>query len=108
MQFQPNETATRNSKPSHAGRTLVLIALGLCLGVAGDRLLSPPRRIADVAQTSKAAPSAAFTRIGNRLVVPAASPLRSNLVLADAVSKQISPRLVRSPLVCGGLRSPRK
>ena len=99
MQFQPNETETRNSKPSHAGRSLVLIALGLCLGVTGDRLLSPPRRISDVSQSSKPAPSAAFSRIGNRIVVPAASPLRSRLVLANAVSKEVSHRLVLPAVV---------
>jgi cobalt-zinc-cadmium efflux system membrane fusion protein len=94
MQFQPNETETRNSKPSHAGRSLLLIALGLCLGVTGDRLLSPPPSISDVSQSSKPAPSAAFSRIGSRIVVPSASPLRSRLVLANAVSKEVSHRLV--------------
>ena len=99
MQSQPNETETRNSKPSHAGRSLLLIALGLGLGVTGDRLLSPSQGISDVSQSSKHAPSAAFSRIGNRLVVPAASPLRSNLVLANAVSKEISHRLVLPAVV---------
>src|SRR5580693_5271357 len=94
MQFRPNETETRNSKPSHAGRSLLLIALGLCLGVTGDRLLSPPPSISDVSQSSKPAPSAAFSRIGSRIVVPSASPLRSRLVLANAVSKEVSHRLV--------------
>ena len=99
MQFQPNETKIRDSKPRHAGRNLLLIALGLGLGVTGDRLLSPPRRISDVSPSSMQAPSVAFSRIGNRLVVPAASPLRSLLVLASAVSKQVSHRLVLPAVV---------
>jgi cobalt-zinc-cadmium efflux system membrane fusion protein len=99
MQFQPNETETRNSKPGRAGISLLLIAIGLCLGVTGDRLLSPPRRDSDIPQSGKPAPSAAFSRIGNRLVVPSASPLRSHLVVADAVSKEISHRLVLPAVV---------
>jgi membrane fusion protein, heavy metal efflux system len=99
MQFQPNETEIRNSKPSRAGRSLLLIALGLCFGVAGDHLLSPPRPTSDVSQFSKAAPSAASSRIGNRIVVPPTSPLRSLLVLANAVSKEVSHRLVLPAVV---------
>jgi membrane fusion protein, heavy metal efflux system len=99
MQFQQNESETGNRKPSHAGRSLLLIALGLCLGITGDRLLSPPRLISDVSQSGKYAPSAAFSRIGNRIVVPPDSPLRSRLVLANAVSKEISHRLVLPAVV---------
>ena len=99
MQFQPNETETRDSKPRHVGRSLLLIALGLGLGVTGDRFLSPPRRVSDVSPSSIEAPSVAFSRIGNRLVVPAASPLRSLLVLANAVSREVSHRLVLPAVV---------
>ncbi len=45
------------------------------------------------------APSAAFSRIGDRLVVPPASPLRSLLVLANAVSREVSHRLVLPAVV---------
>jgi cobalt-zinc-cadmium efflux system membrane fusion protein len=98
MQSQ-NEIETRDSKPRHATRSLLLIVLGLCLGVTGDHLLSPTQRISDVSQSGKPAPSAAFSRVGNRIVVPPASPLRSYLVLANAVSKEISHRLVLPAVV---------
>jgi membrane fusion protein, heavy metal efflux system len=98
MQSPQNETETRDGKPSHASRSLLLIVLGLGLGITGDRLL-PPRRISDVPQSSKDAPSVAFSRVGNRFVVPPASPLRSRLVLANAVSKEISHRLVLPAVV---------
>jgi cobalt-zinc-cadmium efflux system membrane fusion protein len=98
MQFQQDETETR-SKPSHGSRSLLLIALGLFLGVAGDRLFSPPRRLSEVSQSSKEAPSAAFSRIGNRIVVPSASPLRSHLLLANVVSKEVTHRLVLPAIV---------
>ena len=99
MQFQPNETETLSGKPRHAGRGLLLIALGLCLGIAGDPVLSPSRGMSDVAQSSKAAPSAAFFRVGDRIVVPPASPLRSRLVVANAVSKDVTHRLVLPAVV---------
>jgi cobalt-zinc-cadmium efflux system membrane fusion protein len=99
MQFQPNETEIRDSKPGHAGRSLLLIALGLGLGIAGDRFLSPPWRISDASPSSMQAPSVAFSRVGNRLVVPPGSPLRSLLVLANAVSKEVSHRLVLPAVV---------
>ncbi|MGA7809284.1 efflux RND transporter periplasmic adaptor subunit [Bradyrhizobium sp.] len=99
MQSEPNESATGNSKPDGIGGGLILIVLGLCLGVAGDHLLSPSRGVSDVSQASEPAPSPAFSRTGNRLVVPPASPLRSNLVMANAVSRQVSHRLVLPAVV---------
>jgi membrane fusion protein, heavy metal efflux system len=99
MQFQHTETETSDSKPGHAGRGLLLVVLGLCLGIIGDRFFSPPRPIADVSQSGKRAPAAAFSRIGDRLVVPPGSPLRSHLVVASAVSKEVSHRLVLPAIV---------
>jgi cobalt-zinc-cadmium efflux system membrane fusion protein len=99
MQFQQDETETRGSKPSHASGSLLLIMLGLFLGVTGDRLFSPSRRIADVSQSSNEAPSTAFSRVGNRIVVPSASPLRSHLLLANVVSKEVTHRLVLPAVV---------
>jgi membrane fusion protein, heavy metal efflux system len=97
MQFQPNENEIRKSKPIRVGGSLLL--LGLCLGAAADRLFSPPQRISDASQFSNPTPSVAFSRVGNRLVVPSASPLRSRLVVAGAVSKDVSHRLVLPAVV---------
>jgi len=99
MQPQQTEKETRDSKPGHAGRSLLLIVLGLCLGVAGDRLLRPSPGVSDVSQSSEHGPLPAFSRIGNRIVVPTGSPLRSRLVLANAVSKEVSHRLVLPAVV---------
>ena len=80
----------------------LLVLTALALGVAGDRFILTPTRIADAALAPQAAQAAAespFSRVGARIVVPPNSLLRSQLVVAEAASKETSRKLVLPAVV---------
>jgi membrane fusion protein, heavy metal efflux system len=94
--------------PRRAGRALALVLAGVCLGVflgvAADRLLVASSRALYAARpqeaqetvntTVRAAAQPAFSRVGNRLVVPDASPLRTLLTVAAPAVKDVARTLV--------------
>jgi cobalt-zinc-cadmium efflux system membrane fusion protein len=83
-------------------RTLLLLLTGLALGVAADRLLVALKGSQDIPQSSAQAlprAQAPFSRIGNRIIVPPESLLRSQLVVADVASKEVSRSLVLPAMV---------
>lgn len=75
-------------------RGLVLLAAGVALGIAADRLVIAPRNVAEKEQAA----AAAVTRDGNRIVVPPGSPLRSRVVVADVAENEV-PRTLLLPAV---------
>jgi cobalt-zinc-cadmium efflux system membrane fusion protein len=85
------------------GRTLALLLTGLALGIAADRLLLVPDGSlkGSLQSSAQAVPhaQAPFSRIGNRIVVPPESLLRSQLVVADVASKEVSRSLVLPAMV---------
>jgi cobalt-zinc-cadmium efflux system membrane fusion protein len=88
--------------PPRTGRSLLLLLIGLILGIAADRLLVAPKGSQDVLQSgAQAVPraQAPFSRIGNRIIVPSDSLLRSQLVVADVASKDVSRSLVLPAIV---------
>ena len=58
MQLQQNDPAAGNARSGLAGRGLLLVVLGLCLGIIGDRFLAAPRGISDTAQSTEQPASA--------------------------------------------------
>src|SRR5215470_9242111 len=87
--------------PARRARSLLFLLIGLALGIAADRLLVAPAsqdslHISAQAVTRVQAP---FSRIGNRITVPPDSLLRSQLVVADVISKEVARTLVLPAMV---------
>src|SRR6185295_17019259 len=83
-------------------RSLLLLLTGLVLGIVADRFLIAPKEGQDIRQSSaQAVPraQAPFSRIGNRIIVPPESLLRSQLVVADVASKEMARSLVLPAMV---------
>jgi cobalt-zinc-cadmium efflux system membrane fusion protein len=88
-----------NSAPSRVPRLLLLLA-GILLGVVGDRLIG--QRASDVVQlpgTARAQTEPALARVGDRIVVPPSSPLRTRLVVEEPTMKEVSRTLVLPAVV---------
>jgi cobalt-zinc-cadmium efflux system membrane fusion protein len=83
-----------------AGRGLTLLIIGLCLGIAADRLISASR-VLDVArpEQARAAPQPAFSRVGSRVIVPETSPLRTLLAVAAPAVKDVARTLTLPAVV---------
>jgi membrane fusion protein, heavy metal efflux system len=80
----------------------LLLLAGLALGIAADRILLAPKGNQDLLQTTaQAVPraQAPFSRVGNRIIVPPESLLRSQLVVADVTAKDVSRSLVLPAMV---------
>jgi cobalt-zinc-cadmium efflux system membrane fusion protein len=89
-------------KPRQLGRELLFILVGLILGVAGDRFLLAPTRFPDIAsrpQETRAATPSAFSRVGDRIVVPDTSPLRTRLAVEAPTMKEVARTLVLPAVV---------
>jgi membrane fusion protein, heavy metal efflux system len=89
-------------KPRPPRRALLFILAGLILGVAVDRLILVPTQIVDLAsrpQEAKAAVQATFSRVGDRIIVPEGSPLRTRLGVAAPVVKEVARTLVLPAVV---------
>jgi cobalt-zinc-cadmium efflux system membrane fusion protein len=80
------------------GQSWLLVLIGLIAGVTGERLIVPSRSNTEVDRTEPAA-QAPFSRIGNRIVVPPGSLLRSKLVVEDAATKEVARELVLPAVV---------
>jgi membrane fusion protein, heavy metal efflux system len=75
------------------GRGLLLISIGLVLGIAADRSwIASKTESAPRPEASQSAP--AFSRIGNRIVVPDGSPLRTRLAVAAVEMTEVAHKLV--------------
>jgi len=101
-----NEVVPANISPDapspRTARSLLLLLTGLALGFAADRFLVAPKGSQDILQSSaQAVPraQAPFSRIGNRIIVPPDSLLRSQLVVADVPARELSRSLVLPAMV---------
>jgi membrane fusion protein, heavy metal efflux system len=84
-------------KPRQRGMWVLYVLVGILIGVAGDRLLVAPSRNADIAsraRETKAVVQSPFSRVGDRIIVPEASPLRTLLTVAAPVMKEVARTLV--------------
>ena len=85
--------ALPRDKPRQRSRWLLFSLIGILIGIAGDRLLVAPTRTADIASRSQETKAAtpAFSRVGDRIIVPETSPLRTLLtVAADRKSTRLN------------------
>ena len=80
------------------GRGWPLLFIGLAVGIAGDRFIVPSKTNAEVDRTEPAA-QPPFSRVGNRIVVPPGSLLRSQLVVEGAATKEVARELVLPAVV---------
>jgi membrane fusion protein, heavy metal efflux system len=96
----PEEIAPQ-APPIRTGRGLLLILIGLGVGIAADRLVFAPTRAPDVGLRAADRPASEpiLTRVGNRIVVPPSSPLRTRLVLEEPLMKEVSHTLVLPAVV---------
>jgi cobalt-zinc-cadmium efflux system membrane fusion protein len=100
-QYMPEETSIQRP-PNRTGGGLLLVLIGLALGIAGDRLVFIPKSGATVDAAPEAgqrAPAAPFSRVGDRIVVPPESLLRSQLAVSEVVVKDVSRKLVLPAVV---------
>jgi membrane fusion protein, heavy metal efflux system len=84
-------------KPRQRGLWLLYTLIGILIGAAGDRLLLAPARNTDIAsraQETKAVVQSPFSRVGDRIIVPEASPLRTLLTVAAPAMKEVARTLV--------------
>jgi membrane fusion protein, heavy metal efflux system len=79
------------------GRAWLLILIGVVAGVAGERLVVPSK--SEVERSSPAAPPPPFTRVGDRIVVPETSLLRTQLAVEQATAKDMARELVLPAMV---------
>ena len=87
----PPRTAMRR----HIGSGLVLISIGMALGIAVERSIITIK--ADPETVSR--PGPLFSRVGDRIVVPDGSPLRTRLSVAAVEMTQVSHKLVLPAVV---------
>jgi cobalt-zinc-cadmium efflux system membrane fusion protein len=83
-------------KPRQRSRWPLFILIGILIGVAVDRLVLAPAQNADIASRSQEtrAVAPAFSRIGDRIIVPETSPLRTLLAVAPPTVKDVPRTLV--------------
>jgi membrane fusion protein, heavy metal efflux system len=84
-------------KPRHRALWLLFTLIGILVGAAGDRLVLAPTRASDIAspsQETRAAAPSTFSRAGDRIIVPEASPLRTLLTVAAPTMKEVARTLV--------------
>jgi membrane fusion protein, heavy metal efflux system len=84
-------------KPRQRALWLFYTLMGILIGAAGDRFfLAPPRNtdIASRSQEARAVVPSAFSRVGDRIIVPEASPLRTLLTVAAPTMKEVARILV--------------
>ena len=80
-------------------RTLALVVAGACLGVVADRLLASSSLWAARPAEARAVPQPPFSHVGNRIIVPDGSPLRTLLAVAAPDTTDVSHTLVLPAVV---------
>jgi membrane fusion protein, heavy metal efflux system len=96
------QEAPQQRPPRRSGRGWLLILIGLAAGVAGDRLFLTSKVGSDSGpqpQGGRPVVQAGFSRVGDRIIVPAASSLRSRLSLEAPTMKEVAHTLVLPAMV---------
>jgi membrane fusion protein, heavy metal efflux system len=93
-----------NDGPSRIPRLVLVLAailVGIAGGVAGDQLIGARQRASDaqVPGSARAQTAPALSRVGDRIVVPPSSPLRTRLVVEEPAMKEVSRTLVLPAVV---------
>jgi membrane fusion protein, heavy metal efflux system len=94
---------TPRALPVKGVRSLLLVLIiGGGLGIAADRLLLAPKRSPELTRSAAASiaeQQSPFTRVGDRIVVPPNSLLRSQLGVAEVTSQEVSRKLTLPAMV---------
>jgi cobalt-zinc-cadmium efflux system membrane fusion protein len=95
------QEAPHQRSPGRTGRGWLLLLVGLALGIAGDRLFLVQNNGSDGGPRNDAGRGvpAGFSRVGDRIIVPATSSLRTRLALEEPTMKEVSHTLVLPGLV---------
>jgi cobalt-zinc-cadmium efflux system membrane fusion protein len=101
MNEQVPQEASPPRSPGRTGRGWLLLLVGLVLGVAGDRLFLVPKNGSEGGPRNDAGRGvpAGFSRVGDRIVVPATSSLRTRLALEEPTMKEVAHTLVLPAVV---------
>jgi membrane fusion protein, heavy metal efflux system len=102
MNEQVPQEAPHQRSPGRTGRGWLLLLVGLAVGIAGDRLFLASKSRSDGGappEEGRPVVQAGFSRVGDRFVVPAASSLRSRLILEEPTMKEVSHTLVLPAVV---------
>jgi membrane fusion protein, heavy metal efflux system len=83
------------------GRTVVLVSIGIVIGVAGERFGLAPKQAVDPARSQEGVgrTEAPLSRIGERIVVPPSSALRTLLDIEPPEMKQVARTLILPAIV---------
>jgi membrane fusion protein, heavy metal efflux system len=96
------QTSQETSSPPplrRSGRIWLLVLIGVAAGIVVDRVIIPSKSNSQASRTEVALPPPPFTRVGNRIVVPPESLLRSQLIVEPVVVKEVARELVLPGLV---------
>jgi len=99
MNEQISQEAPSPPPARRSGRIWLLVLIGLAAGIAVDRIIIPSKSNSQATRTERASPAPPFTRVGNRIVVPPESLLRSQLIVEPVVVKEVARELVLPGLV---------
>jgi cobalt-zinc-cadmium efflux system membrane fusion protein len=92
---EPRNAPVSASRAKRA-RILLILLVGICAGIFGDRLLVSRPQVPGAAPAPVQAP---ISRIGDRILVPPYSPLRTILVVQEPEMKEVSRTLVLPAVV---------
>jgi membrane fusion protein, heavy metal efflux system len=93
-------TMSQETPPEHRSRpsrAWLLILIGVVAGVAGERLVVPSK--SETERATPAVPPAPFTRVGDRIIVPETSLLRTQLAVEPAAARDVARELVLPAMV---------
>ena len=93
-----SQEASPEPRSRRTGQAWLLILIGVVAGVAGERLIVPTNSKTEVARAATAT-KAPLLRVGDRMVVPESSLLRSLLLVEPASVKDVARELVLPALV---------
>jgi membrane fusion protein, heavy metal efflux system len=93
-----SQEASPEPRSRRTGQAWLLILIGVVAGVAGERLIVPTNSKTEVARAATAT-EAPLLRVGDRMVVPESSLLRSLLLVEPASVKEVARELVLPALV---------
>src|ERR1700733_11099436 len=88
-----SQEASPEPRSRRTGQAWLLILVGVVAGVAGERLIVPTNSKTEVARAATAT-EAPLLRVGDRMVVPESSLLRSLLLVEPASVKDVARELV--------------
>ncbi len=97
----PASSSNPLASRSKLGKIFLLVAVGVVVGVVGERYGLAPKQAVDPARSQEDARAvpAPFTRVGERVIIPPTSALRTILGVEPAMLKDVNRTLVLPAMV---------